>query len=320
MTPTTVPEDWARPVAVLANDTDIDGGPTTIASVTQPANGTVLITGGGTGLTYEPDANYCNGGSPTDDFTYTLNGGDSATVAMSVTCIDDPPVAVDDSDDRARGRRARRPVDVLGNDTDIDGGPKTIPSVTQPANGTVVITGGGAGLTYEPDANYCNGGSPTDDFTYTLNGGDERDGRDERDLCERRARGHVHGWSDVPHRGAERHVHVQRQRSRRLDLHVRARLPDVRDRRIAHRNADARKLGGSFQCTFPDGPASPTLAVIGSRRQRGIKRGDASRQRHERSAHGREALIRNHLHRLPDDCDAEGHQLHRSGRATARGP
>ena len=44
----------------------------------------------------------------------------------------------------------------------------TIASVTQPANGTVAIASGGGGLSYTPDANYCNGGSPTDDFTYTL--------------------------------------------------------------------------------------------------------------------------------------------------------
>ena len=53
----TVAEDSApTAVDVLANDTDPDGGPKTIASVTQPANGTVVITGGGTGLTYQPDA------------------------------------------------------------------------------------------------------------------------------------------------------------------------------------------------------------------------------------------------------------------------
>ena len=50
----------ATAVAVLANDTDADGGPMTIAAVTQPTHGTVAITGGGTGLTYQPSANYCN--------------------------------------------------------------------------------------------------------------------------------------------------------------------------------------------------------------------------------------------------------------------
>jgi VCBS repeat-containing protein len=161
-------DDPATTIDVLANDTDIDGGPIAIDAVTQPANGEVVITNGGADLTYEPDADYCNDGSPTDDFTYTLApGGSTATVAVSVTCVDDPPVAVDDSatvteDDPATA------IDVLANDTDVDGGPIAIDSVTQPANGTVVITGGGTGLTYQPDADYCNDGSPTDDFTYTL--------------------------------------------------------------------------------------------------------------------------------------------------------
>ena len=169
----TVAEDsGATAVGVLANDTDTDGGPKSIASVTQPANGTVVITGGGTGLTYAPNANYCNSppGTVPDTFTYTLApGGSSATVSMTVTCVDDPPVAVDDSATVAEDSGASA-VGVLGNDTDIDGGPKSIASVTQPANGTVVITGGGTGLTYAPNANYCNSppGTVPDTFTYTL--------------------------------------------------------------------------------------------------------------------------------------------------------
>jgi hypothetical protein len=89
----TVGEDAAAtPVGVLSNDADSDGGPKAIASASDPANGTVVITGGGTGLTYQPDADYCN--SPlgsADTFTYVLNGGSSATVAMTVTCVDDAP-------------------------------------------------------------------------------------------------------------------------------------------------------------------------------------------------------------------------------------
>ena len=167
----TVTEDsGATSINVLANDTNPDGGPKTILSVTQPAHGTVAITGGGTGLTYTPNANYCNNGSPTDNFTYTLNGGSTATVAVTVTCVDDNPVAVNDTATVAEDSGATS-INVLANDTDIDGGPKTIVSVTQPAHGTVVITGGGTGLTYTPNPNYCNNGSPTDSFSYTLNGG-----------------------------------------------------------------------------------------------------------------------------------------------------
>ena len=169
-TPTVAEDSGATSLDVLGNDTDIDGGPKTITSVTQPAHGTVAITGGGTGLTYTPNPNYCNDGHPTDNFTYTLNGGSTGNVRVTVTCVDDPPVAVNDTASVPRGSGAT-PIDVLANDTDIDGGPQTIQSVTQPAHGTVAITGGGSGLTYTPNPNYCNDGNPTDDFTYTLNGG-----------------------------------------------------------------------------------------------------------------------------------------------------
>ncbi|MFN0145908.1 MAG: beta strand repeat-containing protein, partial [Dehalococcoidia bacterium] len=92
--PATVLEDaGATAIPVLANDTDPDGGPMLVQSVTQPANGAVAITGGGTGLTYAPALNYCNTppGTTLDTFTYTLNGGSTATVSMTVTCVNDAP-------------------------------------------------------------------------------------------------------------------------------------------------------------------------------------------------------------------------------------
>ena len=168
----TVAEDSsATTIDVRGNDTDIDGGPKTITQVTQPASGTVAITNDGANLTYEPDADYCNDGSPADSFSYTLNAGSTATVSVTVTCVNDDAVAVDDSatvleDDPATA------IDVLANDTDVEGDAITIESVTQPDNGTVAaITGVGSSLTYEPDADYCNDGAPTDDFTYAVPGG-----------------------------------------------------------------------------------------------------------------------------------------------------
>ena len=131
----------ATTINVLANDTDIDGGPKQIASTTQPDNGTVVVAGDDLSLTYEPDHNYCNDGAPPDDtFTYTLNGGSQATVSVAVSCVDDAPTAVSDSatvteDDSATA------IDVLANDTDVDGGPKQIASATDPDNGTVVVAG-----------------------------------------------------------------------------------------------------------------------------------------------------------------------------------
>ncbi|HKI04389.1 MAG TPA: IPTL-CTERM sorting domain-containing protein, partial [Thermoanaerobaculia bacterium] len=174
----TVAEDsGANPVAVLANDTDPDAGPISIQSVTQPVNGVVVITGGGSGLTYQPNANYCNTppGTVLDTFTYTLTpGGSTATVTMTVTCVNDAPVANDDTATLTEDDPATA-VDVLANDTDVESDPFTIQSVTQPTNGVVVVTGGGTGLTYQPNANYCNNppGTTLDTFTYTLTpGGD----------------------------------------------------------------------------------------------------------------------------------------------------
>jgi hypothetical protein len=39
-------------------------------------------------VTYTPDAGYCNpqGTLPDDTFTYTLNGGSTATVSVRVRC------------------------------------------------------------------------------------------------------------------------------------------------------------------------------------------------------------------------------------------
>jgi hypothetical protein len=92
---TVMEDDPATTITVLANDTDIDGGPISITSVTQSANGTVVITGGGTGLTYQPNPNYCNDppGTTLDTFTYTLTpGGNTATVSVTVTCGNDAPL------------------------------------------------------------------------------------------------------------------------------------------------------------------------------------------------------------------------------------
>jgi VCBS repeat-containing protein len=171
---TVLENSGATAIDVLANDTDVDGGAKSVTSVTQPANGTVVITGGGTGLTYQPNANYCNStpGSPLDTFTYTLTGGSSTTVTVTVTCVDASPVAVNDAATVNEDATATT-INVLANDTDTDGGPKSITSVTQPTNGTVAITNAGADLTYTPNANYCNSppGTTLDTFTYTLTPG-----------------------------------------------------------------------------------------------------------------------------------------------------
>ena len=116
----TVAEDSGpNTIDVLANDDDPDGGSNTVSSVTQPANGTVVITNAGADLSYEPDPNYCNDGGSPDGFTYTLSpGGDTASVAVTVTCVNDPPTASNDaflSDDSNPGTSTDR--NAIGNTT-----------------------------------------------------------------------------------------------------------------------------------------------------------------------------------------------------------
>ncbi|MEA2411271.1 MAG: large repetitive protein [Thermoleophilaceae bacterium] len=159
----TVDEDAAATaIDVLANDTDADGGPKTVASVVQPGHGKVTIAGDSLSVSYKPDANFCG----SDSFTYKLNGGSQATVSMTVNCVDDAPVAVDDSKTVAQDSAATT-IDVLANDTDVDGGAKSVASATQPSHGTVAVAGDSSSVSYQPAAGYCG----ADSFTYTLNGG-----------------------------------------------------------------------------------------------------------------------------------------------------
>ena len=94
--------------------------------------------------------------------------GDGDLCRRSPVAVDDAATVVEDD--------AATAIDVLANDTDRRRRPDRRRPVTQPANGTVVITGGGDGLTYQPNPNYCNiqPGTTPDTFTYTLTRADRR--------------------------------------------------------------------------------------------------------------------------------------------------
>jgi uncharacterized repeat protein (TIGR01451 family) len=169
----TVAEDaGATPIDVLANDsTAPDPSETlTVTVVTQGSQGgTVVITGGGTGVTYQPAPNF----EGTETFTYTVsdgNGGSSTTaVTVTVTGVNDAPTGAPDTASIDRDAAAT-PIDVLANDSSAPDAGETlaITAVTQGTQGgTIVITGGGTGLTYQP----APGFEGTETFTYTLGDG-----------------------------------------------------------------------------------------------------------------------------------------------------
>ena len=254
---------------MLTNDTDPDAGPKSIASVTQPANGTVAITGGGTGLTYQPNPNYCNDppGTTPSTFTYTLNGGSTATVSVTVTCVNDAPVADDETFNGANGAVGNTSLvvnapgdgaptlsspkksisgDILAGDTDVDGpGPLTVTA------GTFATNDGGS-VTIEADGDFTYINDPADNcadtsdfFDYTVTDQKRRRPRPDARHRQRPRDDRDHGLRVVrqqQRRGQQRHLHrpVRHARRRR---HRRRRdgRHDLRAARHRHHRAHGHR-------------------------------------------------------------------------------
>jgi len=168
-------EDNPVPVTapgVLDNDSDPDVGDTlTVTSVdTSGTVGAVTAWNADGSFTYDPNGQFeylQAGNSTTDSFTYTVsdgNGGtDTATVTITINGVNDPPVAVNDS--AITNEDTPVIIDVLNNDSDVDGDTLTVDSVTQGTNGPVINNGGN--VTYTPALGF-NG---TDSFNYTASDG-----------------------------------------------------------------------------------------------------------------------------------------------------
>ena len=165
----TTDEDTPVRGNVLTNDTDPDGKETiqSASVVTGPANGTLEFDGATGEFTYTPNPDY-NG---TDSFTYTVTDGtltsDVATVTITITAVNDAPVASDDAYSVNQGQTLTvSGPGVVGNDFDVDGDAITATLVNGPASGTVTLNKDGS-FTYTPTAGF----SGTDSFTYQLSDG-----------------------------------------------------------------------------------------------------------------------------------------------------
>jgi VCBS repeat-containing protein len=155
----TLAEDNGLSGSVTASD--LNGDPLTYSLVSGPAHGTVSFHADGT-FTYTPNANY-NGA---DSFTYKANDGsldsNAGTVNLSVTPVNDAPVAAAASVTTAEDTVLTGNVTV----TDVEGDSLTYILVSGPAHGTVSLHADGT-FTYMPAADY-NG---ADSFTYKANDG-----------------------------------------------------------------------------------------------------------------------------------------------------
>ncbi len=152
---------------VLENDSDADGDSLSVAIVDEPSHGSVTLSTSGA-FVYVPDDEF----SGTDTFTYIASDGThestEATVTITVSTVNDAPVAEDDSYTvPGNGTLTIAAGDgVLANDTDGEDDSLTATIVTEPSYGTVTLTTSGA-FVYVPNDDFYG----TDTFTYVASDG-----------------------------------------------------------------------------------------------------------------------------------------------------
>ena len=160
----TTNEDVATLIDVLANDTDVDGDTvSTVIIDTQPSNGSVTIENDK--INYQPNSNF----EGTDSFTYYAQDstgaiGNAATVTINITGDNDLPRAVNDS--AITDEDTPVSIDVLANDSDVDGGidSRAVSMIGAPSQGSININSVNGAITYTPSANF-NG---EDSFNYVV--------------------------------------------------------------------------------------------------------------------------------------------------------
>ena len=163
----TIKEDVPNPLQIQLNATDADDDNLTMSvSVDDNSKVTAEINGDTLTITPKPNMN----GAVT--ITVTVSDGKGGTVSktftLNITPVNDAPVAVDD-DLPAISSNASAILDVLKNDTDVDGDTLTITNISTPNSGSAVVENGK--IKYTPVADF-NG---TVTFTYTISDGNATD-------------------------------------------------------------------------------------------------------------------------------------------------
>ncbi|MDW2062518.1 cadherin-like domain-containing protein, partial [Vibrio sp. Vb1076] len=158
----TTEEDTAVTIDVLVNDSDVEGDVLSIQSASVPSEqGSVDIVDGK--LVFTPAENF-NGEATITYIVTDVDLTDEAKVSVTVTPVNDSPVAVDDTVSTQEDTVVI--IDVLPNDSDVDGDKLSIQSATVPeAQGKVEIVDGK--LVFTPAENF-NGHA---EITYTVTDG-----------------------------------------------------------------------------------------------------------------------------------------------------
>jgi hypothetical protein len=151
---------------LLANDTDPNGMPLSIAGVSNPLHGTVSYDSSTQTVSFVPTSGYSGPAS----FTYSItDGGGTASANVSLTVAPLPPTANNDSGfaTNLNTTDSIAAAALLANDTDPNGLPLSITGVSNPTNGTVSYNAGTQTVSFVPTAGYTGAAS----FRYTVSDG-----------------------------------------------------------------------------------------------------------------------------------------------------
>jgi len=160
----TTAEETLVDITLVASDVEDD--PLTYTIIDQPTHGSVTLLGNI--ATYTPELNYYG----VDSFTYKANDGlvdsEMAVVIITVTPVNDAPVAVGEiyTTDEDVALTVLVADGVLANDTDVDGDTLSAIMVNNVVNGTLVLAGDGS-FVYTPAENFFG----LDSFTYKASDG-----------------------------------------------------------------------------------------------------------------------------------------------------
>ena len=152
------PEDIPVNGSVVANDSDPEADPLIYSLVTAPIQGVLTFNADGS-FRYVPPIHFI--GIITFSYQVCDPSGacDQANVTITVTPVNDPPIAEDDK----FNTEINKPVSqrVTDNDSDPDLDPLQFSALTQPTNGTLIFNANGT-FVYQPNLGF-NG---IDSFTY----------------------------------------------------------------------------------------------------------------------------------------------------------
>ncbi len=167
----TTPEEIPVSIDVLVNDTDVENGldVSSVVVLSGPSNGSAVVQSPTGTVLYTPEKDF-NGN---DSFTYSvkdLAGATSVatTVTVTVTPVNDAPVAVDD--EATADENSAVDINILSNDYDVDSEvlATSVTITSNPLQGAVTYNASTGVASFTPDNDFDG----QDAFTYTIQDAD----------------------------------------------------------------------------------------------------------------------------------------------------